>query len=217
ELFASVEPILGELLEDDVTVWVLGDGPYPLGAIALQPLLDEASDELAPEDAWVPEDMQDTCLYIFTSGTTGLPKAACVSHLKSVMCLSFYELVGARRGDVVYLALPLYHMAGSLLGVVGCLGIGATCVLKEKFSASQFWDDCRTEGVTVFQYIGELCRYLVNQPPHPGERAHGLRLAVGSGLRADVWRAFVQRFGAVHIVETYGLTEGNVTLFNYTG
>lgn len=118
----------------------------------------------------------------------GLPKAARVSHLKSIMCLSFYELVGASSRDVVYLALPLYHMAGSLLGIVGCIGIGerrwgppggiwggegglmpplragATCVLKEKFSASQFWDDCRAEGVTVFQYIGELCRYLVNQP-----------------------------------------------------
>ncbi|XP_039566129.1 solute carrier family 27 member 3 [Passer montanus] len=161
--------------------------------------------------------MNDTCLYIFTSGTTGLPKAARVSHLKSIMCLSFYELVGASSSDVVYLALPLYHMAGSLLGIVGCLGIGATCVLKEKFSASHFWDDCRAEGVTVFQYIGELCRYLVNQPPRPGERQHGLRLAVGSGLRPDVWRSFQRRFGPVRVVETYGMSEGNVTLFNYTG
>ncbi|NXB07741.1 S27A3 protein, partial [Cnemophilus loriae] len=171
----------------------------------------------------------------------GLPKAARVSHLKSIMCLSFYELVGASSRDVVYLALPLYHMAGSLLGIVGCLGIGergwgpggipgmfrglipllcpagATCVLKEKFSASQFWDDCRAEGITVFQYIGELCRYLVNQPQRPGERQHGLRLAVGSGLRPDVWQSFQQRFGPVRIVETYGMSEGNVTLFNYTG
>lgn len=54
----------------------------------------------------------------------GLPKAARVSHLKAVMCLSFYELVGASARDVVYLALPLHHMAGALLGVVGCLGIG---------------------------------------------------------------------------------------------
>uniref|UniRef100_A0A8C4KCE9 Long-chain-fatty-acid--CoA ligase n=1 Tax=Dromaius novaehollandiae TaxID=8790 RepID=A0A8C4KCE9_DRONO len=98
-----------------------------------------------------------------------------------------------------------------------CRGGGATCVLKQKFSASQFWDDCCAEGVTVFQYIGELCRYLVNQPQRQGEREHRLRLAVGSGLRPDVWRAFLRRFGAVRIVETYGMTEGNVTLFNYTG
>ncbi|NXS42834.1 S27A3 protein, partial [Balaeniceps rex] len=241
DLFAAVEPILPSLQEDDIVVWVLGSGPYPPGVVALQELLDAASEELEPEDVWQPEDMNDTCLYIFTSGTTGgclglagrgalgesgarrrlplpgLPKAARVSHLKSIMCLSFYELVGASSRDVVYLALPLYHMAGSLLGIVGCIGIGATCVLKEKFSASQFWDDCRAEGVTVFQYIGELCRYLVNQPQRPGEREHGLRLAVGSGLRPDVWRSFLQRFGAIRIVETYGMTEGNVTLFNYTG
>uniref|UniRef100_A0A8B9VNQ1 Long-chain-fatty-acid--CoA ligase n=1 Tax=Anas zonorhyncha TaxID=75864 RepID=A0A8B9VNQ1_9AVES len=218
DLFPMVEPILPSLQEEDgIVVWVLGAGPYPPGVVALQELLDEASEELEPEDVWQPEDMNDTCLYIFTSGTTGLPKAARISHLKSIMCLSFYELVGASSRDVVYLALPLYHMAGSLLGIVGCIGIGATCVLKEKFSASQFWDDCRAEGVTVFQYIGELCRYLVNQPQRPGERQHGLRLAVGSGLRPDVWRRFLERFGAIRIVETYGLTEGNVTLFNYTG
>ncbi|NXY00316.1 S27A3 protein, partial [Centropus bengalensis] len=224
DLFAVVEPILPSLQEDGIAVWVLGSGPYPPGVVALQELLDAASQELEPEDAWQPEDMNDTCLYIFTSGTTGLPKAARVSHLKSIMCLSFYELVGASSRDVIYLALPLYHMAGSLLGIAADgfpprsrLSTGATCVLKEKFSASHFWDDCRAEGVTVFQYIGELCRYLVNQPPRPGEREHGLRLAVGSGLRPDVWRRFLQRFGAVRIVETYGLTEGNVSLFNYTG
>ncbi|NXO01538.1 S27A3 protein, partial [Rhinopomastus cyanomelas] len=223
ELFGSVEPLVPSLREEGVVVWVLGEGPYPPGVVALQELLDGASEELEPEDVWEPEDLNDTSLYIFTSGTTGLPKAARVSHLKSLMCLGFYELVGASSRDVVYLALPLYHMAGSLLGILGCIGIagpdapGATCVLKEKFSASQFWEDCRREGVTVFQYIGELCRYLVNQPERPGERQHGLRLAVGSGLRPDVWRSFQRRFGAVRIVETYGMTEGNVTLFNYTG
>ncbi|NXU92205.1 S27A3 protein, partial [Xiphorhynchus elegans] len=133
-----------------------------------------------------------------------------------------YELVGASSSDVVYLALPLYHMAGALLGTPDCrspsrFAAGATCVLREKFSASRFWDDCRAEGATVFQYIGELCRYLVNQPQRPGERQHGLRLAVGSGLRPDVWRSFQQRFGPLRIVETYGMSEGNVTLFNYTG
>ncbi|XP_071583237.1 long-chain fatty acid transport protein 3 [Heliangelus exortis] len=217
DLFAAVEPLLPILREAGVVVWVLGLGPYPPGVVALQEMLEEASEELEPEEVWEPQELNETCLYIFTSGTTGLPKAARISHLKSILCLSFYDLVGASSRDVVYLALPLYHMAGSLLGIVGCIGIGATCVLKEKFSASQFWDDCRAEGVTVFQYIGELCRYLVNQPQRPGEREHGLRLLVGSGLRPDVWRSFQRRFGDVRIVETYGMTEGNVTLFNYTG
>ncbi|NXP20230.1 S27A3 protein, partial [Scytalopus superciliaris] len=139
-------------------------------------------------------------------------------HLKSVMCMNFYELVGASSSDVVYLALPLHHMAGALLGVVGCLGIGERGRDPRRcFGEGRFWDECRAEGVTVFQYIGELCRYLVNQPQRPGEGQHGLRMAVGSGLRPDVWRSFQRRFGPLRIVETYGMSEGNVTLFNYTG
>uniref|UniRef100_A0A8C5EZD0 long-chain-fatty-acid--CoA ligase n=1 Tax=Gopherus evgoodei TaxID=1825980 RepID=A0A8C5EZD0_9SAUR len=216
DLYEAVEPLLPTLQELGIVVWVLGPGPCPPGVTSLQELMEEASEEPVPSDLSTPKDMMDTCLYIFTSGTTGLPKAACISHLKCIMCLGFYRLVGASSKDVIYVALPLYHMSGSLLGIVGCIGIGATCVLKRKFSASQFWGDCEHYGVTVFQYIGELCRYLVNQPKGEGQREHGLRLAVGSGLRPDVWREFLRRFGNVRIVETYGMTEGNVTFFNYT-
>uniref|UniRef100_A0A452GFI6 Long-chain-fatty-acid--CoA ligase n=1 Tax=Gopherus agassizii TaxID=38772 RepID=A0A452GFI6_9SAUR len=216
DLYEAVEPLLPTLQELGIVVWVLGQGPCPPGVTSLQELMEEASEEPVPSDLSTPKDMMDTCLYIFTSGTTGLPKAARISHLKCIMCLGFYRLVGASSKDVIYVALPLYHMSGSLLGIVGCIGIGATCVLKRKFSASQFWGDCQHYGVTVFQYIGELCRYLVNQPKGEGQREHGLRLAVGSGLRPDVWREFLRRFGNVRIVETYGMTEGNVTFFNYT-
>ncbi|CAM5174586.1 unnamed protein product [Eretmochelys imbricata] len=216
DLCDSVEPLLPTLQELGVVVWVWGPGPCPPGVTSLQELVEEASEEPVPPDLSTPRDMMDTCLYIFTSGTTGLPKAARISHHKSIMCLGFYRLVGASSKDVIYVALPLYHMSGSLLGIVGCIGIGATCVLKRKFSASQFWGDCQHYGVTVFQYIGELCRYLVNQPKREGERNHSLHLAVGSGLRPDVWREFLQRFGNIRIVETYGMTEGNITFFNYT-
>uniref|UniRef100_A0A8C5SV53 long-chain-fatty-acid--CoA ligase n=1 Tax=Laticauda laticaudata TaxID=8630 RepID=A0A8C5SV53_LATLA len=216
ELFGAVEPILPSLKEMGVRVWVMGKGPYPPGVISLEDLLEEASDEPLPYELSTPRHLMDTCLYIFTSGTTGLPKAARVSHLKTILALGFYKLVGARSSDVIYLTLPLYHMAGSLLGILGTFGLGATCVLKKKFSASQFWPDCRTHGVTIFQYIGELCRYLVNQPQSPADREHSLRLAVGSGMRPDVWREFLRRFGNIKVVETYGMTEGNVTLFNYT-
>ncbi|XP_061462230.1 long-chain fatty acid transport protein 3 [Rhineura floridana] len=217
DLFEAVEPILTSLEETGVAVWVLGKGPYPPSVTALQDLLEGASDEPVPSHLSTPGSLSDTCLYIFTSGTTGLPKAARISHLKSILCLGFYNLVGASSSDVIYVALPLYHMSGSLLGVIGTLGIGATCVLKKKFSASQFWPDCRRHRVTIFQYIGELCRYLVNQPQSPRDREHSLRMAVGSGLRPDVWCEFLRRFGALKIVETYGMTEGNISLFNYTG
>ncbi|XP_060613969.2 long-chain fatty acid transport protein 3 [Anolis sagrei] len=217
DLIEAVEPILPDLEEMGVVVWALGKGPYPPGVTSLYHLWQEASEEPVPADLSTPRSLMDTALYIFTSGTTGLPKAARVSHLKTILCLGFYSLVGASSSDVIYVSLPLYHMSGSLLGVLGTFGIGATCVLKPKFSASQFWPDCRRYGVTVFQYIGELCRYLVNQPQSPSDREHRLRMAVGSGLRPDVWRQFLRRFGPVHVVETYGMTEGSVSFFNYTG
>ncbi|OPJ87051.1 hypothetical protein AV530_018591 [Patagioenas fasciata monilis] len=94
---------------------------------------------------------------------------------------------------------------------------GATCVLRTKFSASQFWDDCRRYNVTVIQYVGELMRYLCNAPKRPDDREHGVRMALGNGMRADVWREFLRRFGPIAIWEFYGATEGNTGFINYTG
>ncbi|KAM4860584.1 long-chain fatty acid transport protein 3 isoform 2-T2 [Thomomys bottae] len=217
EFLESLEPDLPALRALGLHLWTAGPGTRHA---QISNLLAEAAaqaDGPVPGYLSAPKSMTDTCLYIFTSGTTGLPKAARISHLKILQCQGFYQLCGVRQEDVIYLALPLYHMSGSLLGIVGCLGIGATVVLKSKFSAGQFWEDCQRHGVTVFQYIGELCRYLVNQPPNKAERGHKVRLAVGSGLRPDTWERFVRRFGPLRVLETYGLTEGNVATFNYTG
>ncbi|XP_073744699.1 long-chain fatty acid transport protein 3 isoform X2 [Callorhinus ursinus] len=217
EFLESLEPDLPALRAMGLRLWAAGPETHPAG---ISDLLAEASaevDEPVPGYLSAPQSIMDTCLYIFTSGTTGLPKAARISHLKILQCQAFYQLCGAHQEDVIYLALPLHHMSGSLLGIVGCLGIGATVVLKSKFSAGQFWEDCQQHRVTVFQYIGELCRYLVNQPPSKAEHGHKVRLAVGSGLRPDTWERFVRRFGPLQVLETYGLTEGNVATFNYTG
>eukprot|EP00071_Canis_lupus_P043865 XP_022277422.1 long-chain fatty acid transport protein 3 [Canis lupus familiaris] len=217
EFLESLEPDLPALRAMGLRLWAVGPEAHRVG---ISDFLAEASaevDEPVPGYLSAPQSIMDTCLYIFTSGTTGLPKAARISHLKVLQCQGFYQLCGAFPEDVIYLALPLYHMSGSLLGIVGCLGIGATVVLKSKFSAGQFWEDCQQHRVTVFQYIGELCRYLVNQPPSKAERGHKVRLAVGSGLRPDTWERFVRRFGPVQVLETYGLTEGNIATFNYTG
>uniref|UniRef100_A0A2K6GCD6 long-chain-fatty-acid--CoA ligase n=1 Tax=Propithecus coquereli TaxID=379532 RepID=A0A2K6GCD6_PROCO len=217
EFLESLEPDLPALRAMGLHLWAAGPETHPSG---IRDLLSEMSAEVdkpVPGYLSAPQSMTDTCLYIFTSGTTGLPKAARISHLKILQCQGFYQLCGVHQEDVIYLALPLYHMSGSLLGIVGCLGIGATVVLKSKFSAGQFWEDCQQHRVTVFQYIGELCRYLVNQPLNKAERGHRVRLAVGSGLRPDTWERFVRRFGPLQVLETYGLTEGNVATFNYTG
>nr|XP_044994783.1 solute carrier family 27 member 3 isoform X2 [Jaculus jaculus] len=217
EFLESLEPDLPALRAMGLRLWATGPEAHRVGISNF--LAEAAAQEDGPVPGYLsaPQSVMDTCLYIFTSGTTGLPKAARISHLKVLQCQGFYQLCGVHQEDVIYLALPLYHMSGSLLGIVGCLGIGATVVLKSRFSAGQFWEDCRQHEVTVFQYIGELCRYLVNQPPSEAERDHKVRLAVGSGLRPDTWERFVRRFGPVRVLETYGLTEGNVATINYTG
>ncbi|NXO01100.1 S27A2 synthetase, partial [Rhinopomastus cyanomelas] len=136
---------------------------------------------------------------------------------KLMLVASLAQVCGLRATDVVYTTLPLYHSAGLLIGLGGCIEVGATCILRSKFSASQFWDDCRRYGVTVIQYVGELLRYLCNTPQSPSDRQHQVRMALGNGLRAEVWKEFLRRFGPISICEFYGATEGNAGFINYSG
>jgi fatty-acyl-CoA synthase len=122
-----------------------------------------------------------------------------------------------RSGDRMYNCLPMYHTAGGLIATGAPLLHGGTVVLRERFSASDFWHDVVRHDCTLFQYIGELCRYLVNSLPHPDETRHRLRLVCGNGLRPDIWIEFKNRFRIPKVVEFYAATEGNVTLFNFDG
>lgn len=161
---------------------------------------------------------RDTALLIFTSGTTGLPKAARITHVRAQLYMrGFAGATGATSRDRIYVCLPLYHATGGLCAMGAALLNGAAVVLRRKFSASHFWQEVAAEGCTMFVYIGELCRYLVNHPPEPQERAHRVRLAFGNGLRPDIWRTMTERFGVPRILEFYGATEGNVSLFNFDG
>lgn len=161
---------------------------------------------------------RDTALFIYTSGTTGLPKAARIPHSRARTYMrAFAGCTESTAQDRIYNCLPLYHSTGGLVGVGAALLNGARLVVRKKFSASHFWPDVRASGATMFVYIGELCRYLVNCPPHEDERAHKLRLAFGNGLRPDVWTEFQSRFAVPRILEFYGSTEGNVSLFNFDG
>ncbi|XP_071772204.1 long-chain fatty acid transport protein 6 [Centroberyx gerrardi] len=214
DLVNSLEEVLPDLQANNIALWVVDHRSPCEGVNSLLDKVEQMSGETLNDLPKV--DIMSNFLFIFTSGTTGLSKAARVGHLKAIMSMSFLQFCGARSDDNIYIALPLYHMSASLLGIGGCIQLGATCVLKKKFSASQFWKDCVKYNVTVFQYIGELCRYLVNQPTVPEERAHSVRLAAGSGLRSDVWREFAKRFGSIRIREGYGLTEASIGFLNYT-
>ena len=160
----------------------------------------------------------DGIFLIYTSGTTGLPKAARISHTKAIATgIGAWKCMGLTPNDRTYCCLPLYHSAGGMMSVGGALLSGGTLVIARRFSAKRFWSDCTQHDVTAFQYIGELCRYLLNSPPHPDERRHQIRCAIGNGLRPEIWEPFQQRFQIPRIVEFYGATEGNLALINVSG
>jgi fatty-acyl-CoA synthase len=162
--------------------------------------------------------LHQRALCIYTSGTTGLPKAANVSHYRLMQWSHWFAgLMDVKPGDRMFNCLPLYHSVGGVVATGASLVGGAAVVLREKFSASTFWEDVAQERCTLFQYIGELCRYLINAPPHTAEAAHALRLACGNGLRGDVWSVFQARFHIPQILEYYAATEGNFSLYNCEG
>jgi fatty-acyl-CoA synthase len=160
----------------------------------------------------------DRALHIYTSGTTGLPKAANVSHHR-LMQWSFWfaGLMNTGPDDRMYDCLPMYHSVGGIVATGAALVRGGSVVIRERFSAHDFWDDVVDWDCTLFQYIGELCRYLVNAPQRPREKQHRLRVCCGNGLRADVWEKFQNRFAIPRILEFYAATEGNVSLYNVEG
>ena len=160
----------------------------------------------------------DRALAIYTSGTTGLPKAANTSHHRVLQwSLWFSGLINTSRDDRMYNCLPMYHSIGGVVATGAMLVNGGSVVLRDKFSVQNFWNDICEWDCTLFQYIGELCRYLVNAAEHPRERAHRLRLCCGNGLRADVWEQFQARFRIPRILEYYAATEGNFSLYNVEG
>ncbi|GMS96113.1 hypothetical protein PENTCL1PPCAC_18288 [Pristionchus entomophagus] len=174
----------------------------------------ESKDEPKPFDNI---DFKSVLCFIYTSGTTGLPKAAVMKHFR------YYSMVAGAgmafsisKDDRIYVAMPIYHTAAGILGVGMALINGSCCVIRRKFSASNFWKDCVKYECTASQYIGEICRYLLAQKPVPEEKVHRLKLMYGNGLRAEIWQPFVDRF-RVKIGELYGSTEGTSTLVNIDG
>jgi len=203
-------------LAPGVECWVSGTDPGDL------PPLDEAIAALPGEPLSAgevqPPTLDDRALCIYTSGTTGLPKAANVSHFRLMQWSHWFAgLIDVQPEDRMYDCLPLYHSVGGVVATGATLVGGGAVVLRERFSASGFWQDVIAERCTLFQYIGELCRYLVGSPAQEHETRHQLRLACGNGLRADVWREFQQRFRIPQILEYYAATEGNFSLYNCEG
>ncbi|WP_420590182.1 long-chain-acyl-CoA synthetase [Bacterioplanoides sp.] len=160
--------------------------------------------------------MHQPCYYIFTSGTTGLPKASVMSHYRWHKSMAGMGLASMKlkKDDVLYVSLPLYHNNALTVSLAAVLGAGACIAISRKFSVSRFWDEVRDYGATAFCYIGELCRYLLNKEPAANDQDHKIRVIIGNGLRPDIWMEFKQRFGIKHINEFYGASECNLVFTN---
>jgi citronellyl-CoA synthetase len=189
-------------------------GQAPAGWTNLMQLARSQASDNPPDSAQV--QMKDPCFLIYTSGTTGLPKASIMSHGKWIKAYGGFGHSGLtlNNQDVLYLTLPCYHNNAVTVCWSAALAGGAAIALRRKFSASAFWADVQRYQATCFGYIGELCRYLLNQPETAAEKNNSLRCMIGNGLRPSIWAEFKARFGVEQITEFYASSEGNIGFTN---
>jgi fatty-acyl-CoA synthase len=212
-LLASVNAVMADL-DTEIGLWV-HDGslgsirPERAGALA---------DVAGGSGDIVTVSLADPALLIFTSGTTGFPKAAYVTHGRILEWSGWFAgMMDAQPEDRLFDCLPMYHSVGGVVAVGAMLFAGGSVVIRRHFSVTRFWPDVVANDCTIFQYIGELCRYLTRAPEVTEAKSHRLRLCCGNGLRAEVWELFQSRFAVPRVLEYYAATEGNVSLFNCEG
>jgi citronellyl-CoA synthetase len=216
DAFEEVRPDLE--LGTDPELYFLPDrvqAPTPDGFINF----DNASGGFSTTNPATTSDVKpaDTIAYVFTSGTTGgMPKAAIITHSRLVRSTYFNGqiVLNMKPGDTMYVPLPFFHTNALALSWPTVFANGSAVAIRRKFSVSRFWDDVRKFDATSWCYIGELCRYLMNQPPQPDDRDNPLTKIIGNGLRPDIWHAFKQRFGISKVYEIYGAAESNLYFVN---
>jgi len=216
EEFEEIREDLG--LASDVSVYFLADRngrPQPEGYLSWAKEIEQASEADLPTTAEM--EMSDPFAYLFTSGTTGLPKAAITQNGRWVTPLKTFgeAMMRLTSTDTIYIPLPFYHGTAMYVGWPCAAAGGAAIAMRRKFSTSNFWNDVRRYNVTAFVYIGELCRYLMLQPESPSDDDNTISKIVGNGLRPDIWQAFKARFGIKEIYEFYGASEGNIAFANF--
>ncbi|NBT93168.1 MAG: hypothetical protein EBT37_11450, partial [Betaproteobacteria bacterium] len=184
-------------------------------ALDLQALALQSASSNPPADWRAGLVGEKPAVYIFTSGTTGLPKAAIISHARWLITGDVMQTtMDVQPSDCFYCFLPLYHGAASLSVGATAIASGASLLLRRKFSRSEFWADVRRHQVTICQYVGEIVRFLLTTPAQAGEREHSLRKMVGAGMASEVWEQWVRRFGDFEIYEGWGATEANTNTIN---
>ncbi len=162
----------------------------------------------------------DTAFYLYTSGTTGLPKAGIYSQGRWMKSFAGFGVLALNLGpkDVLYSTLPLYHATALCVCWSAAISGAAGFAIRRRFSATNFWRDVRKYNATAIAYVGELCRYLLEQPAQSDDQKHFVRKMIGNGLRPNIWHGFKERFGIREVYEIYGASDGNIgfcNLFNF--
>lgn len=208
------------------TLWpgqllVLGGGPSRRvdgdGIVDME-AIDPDAVALPPGFERNPGRADDLSMIVITSDRKGSFRSARITNRR--WAFSAYGAAASctlSPKDTVYCCLPLHHLTGTLVSAGGALVGGARLAIAPRFDPAEFWSDVRRYGATVVFYAGDMCRALVDRPHAPGDRSHPVRLFAGSGMRKDVWRRLVDRFGPVGVLEFYASTEGNAVLANASG
>ncbi|XP_077989528.1 long-chain fatty acid transport protein 2-like [Glandiceps talaboti] len=214
-LVTAIEEISDHLKENDIKVWVHGDHKAGTGKFRdITSDVQTCSDEPIPKERRRGVRPNHVSVYIYTSGTTGLPKAGKITHTRHLGGSNIFSVFKLKRDDIFYICLPFYHSSGIMLSLANGMRLGTTMVIAPKFSASRFWQDVRKHNVTVVFYVGEICRYLLAQPESDKDKENNVWMAIGNGLRPDIWTKFAHRFAIPFLGEFYGATEGNIFFYN---
>jgi citronellyl-CoA synthetase len=219
ELVEPFEEVRNELeLTSEDQLYFLkdkGEKEIPEGFLDLKKLIKNQDIKNPPTTADILG--KETYVFIFTSGTTGLPKAAHIRNTHTVgSILGWGKMaLNMQPDDIYYISLPIYHSNALHLGWASAISSGAAVALARRFSVRNFWKDIHKFKATCFNYIGEICRYLYNQPPRPDDRKHTVYKIAGNGLRPEMWKEFKERFGIREVYEHYGMTEMQGMFCNY--
>ncbi|POA32011.1 MULTISPECIES: long-chain-acyl-CoA synthetase [unclassified Pseudomonas] len=221
ELVGVYSAIREQVAIDTARTWWVADqdtsrdpGSVPAGFINLMLVSTDCPSDnpLSSQQVY----LNDPCFYIYTSGTTGLPKAGVFKHGRWMKTSASFGLIALDMtpDDVIYCTLPLYHATGLCVCWGSAICGASGFAIRRKFSASQFWNDARKYQATTIGYVGELCRYLIDQPPSAADRDNAVLKMIGNGLRPGVWSEFKRRFGVNHICELYAASDGNIGFSN---
>ncbi len=216
QTFEEIKPRLKLTNEQKEKLFFLTDKgklKTPEGFIDLKAQIEDSDRENPPTTSKIL--MKDPFVYIFTSGTTGLPKAAILKNRSILTAMAWWGdmVVGMKTDDIIYITTPLFHSQGIKVAFAAALYRGSAMAIARKFSASKFWDETRKFNATCFNYVGEICRYLFNQPLKPDDADNPIVKIIGNGLRPDIWLDFKKRFNIQEIREFYGATEDFIPNF----